>query len=242
VCRFATLLDSSKNGCRLKDGLFEKDKRAFGSKSASYVGLTGKDILAILKSAGQKKALELQKKYRDLGQIGEWAATDEALCAPIKNVLRTGLKYSARGFKDYADEKVKIEHHVDAVYKEYLKTMNSYFERDPQKSPVKSAKKPRKEKQEDLMLRCAKMYAEVIPGIELIQNVEEVKASCAYHKNPKFAFRVAFRRLCLLKAESKPGGIAPSLRIFDEAKKVSSSFLKALEWADEDHLESTPPQ
>lgn len=234
MCRFATLLDSSKNGCRLKDGLYRKDLRHFGPKS----GLAENGILATLKSAGEKKGIELQRKYTDLGTIDKWAATDEVLRAPIINVDTTALKYSARGFKDYAAEKVRIECHVKMAYDEYWKTMNAYMtNKDSQKSPIKSSKKSREKK--DLMLQCSKMFAEAIPEIELIQNVEEVKASCAYVMNPKFAFHVAFRRLCLLKAESKPGGLAPSLRIFDEAKKVSSRTLKALEWADDDHLEST---
>lgn len=190
--------------------------------------------MATLKSAGEKKGIELQMKYSNLGTIDKWVANDEALRAPIINVDTTALKYSARGFKDYLDEKVRIERHVQAAYEEYLKTMKVYMSnKNSPTSPIKSGKK-RKEKQDDLMLQCAKMFAEVIPEIDLIQNVEEVKASCAYAKNPKFAFHVAFRRLCLIKAESKPGGLAPSLRTFDEAKKVSSSFLKALEWADDD--------
>jgi RNA-dependent RNA polymerase len=240
VCRFATLLDSSKNGCRLKEGLLRRDLHTYGSKSSVpyNIGVEGRDILTILKSAGLKKGNELQKKYRDLGQIDKWIANDEALRAPVINADRTARKYSARGFKDYLDEFVSIQHHVHAAYEEYQRTLGVYFARKSEKS--KSVKKSRRDKQEDLFLQCAKLFAEVIPGIDLIQNVEEVKASCAYDKNPKFAFQVAFRRLCLLKGESKPGGLVPSLRIFDEAKKVSPSFLKALEWTDEDHLESAP--
>jgi hypothetical protein len=226
--RFATLLDSSKNGCRLKDGLLQKDKRRFVSKPKS---VDTRDILAILKSAGEKKGAELKQKYRNLGEI-DGQARDEALCAPFVNAMKTARKYSTRGFKDYADELDKIRLHVDAAYEEFKKAMDAY--EGPQNSSVK---RPRKSKQADMMLQCARVFSEAIPGIELIQNVEELKASCAYCMSSRtFGFSVAFRRLCLLKAESKPGGSIPSLRTFDEAKKVSSSFLKALEWAEDDHV------
>ena len=233
--RFATLLDSSKNGCRLKNGLLQRDLQIFGSKPSVPDNVVGRrNILATLKSAGQKKGIELQKKYSNLGRIDKWASTDDALLAPALNARMTCRKYTARGFKDYADEFSKIEDHVERASKEFWKTMHTY--QSQKKSSPSPVKKSRKEKQEDLFLQSAKMFAEPIPGIELIQNVEEVKASCAYGMGPNFAFHVAFRRLCLIKAESKPGGLVPSLRIFDEAKKVSSSFLRALEWADEDHV------
>lgn len=232
---FATLLDSSKNGCRLKDGLLQTDKSSFGSKpfTSKNVIRTGKeDILAILESAGQDKGAKLLEKHSRL-QTQE-LARDEALCKPFLNAINIAKKYSDLGFKAFGAELDKIREHVDEV----CKSVGSY----DSGSPSDQGRQTRKKKQNDHMHQCAKMFAEPVPGIQLIQNAEELKASYAHMRGSfRFGFQVAFRRLCLLKAESMPGGLIACTRIFDEAKKVSPSFLKALDWADEDHLEGSEP-
>lgn len=237
---FATLLDSSKNGCRLKGGLFNTDSRIYGSSlkqdlfqnpGSNAMG----DILNILKLAARKKGDELLQKYRDLGELDDWIADDKDLRRPIDDARKTAEKYAARGFKDFDTELKAIEARVQESYSIYGKSWAVYFSKKGQESP---AKKGKSQKSPDVMLECAKKFAEPIPGLEFIQNrhLEDIKASCAYVKNAKFSFQVAFRSLCLLKADASPGGLVPIVRIFDEAKKVTPSYLRALEWAEDENL------
>lgn len=238
---FATLLDSSKNGCRLKDNLFTTDSRSYGNPlkqiSNQNPGSNAmEDILNILKIAARKKGEELLQKYRDLGELDDWIANDVDLRRPIDDARKTARKYAALGFEGFSKELEAIDARVEEAYKIYLNSWSGYFSNKSQESPAKKSGKSRKPT--DVMLECAKKFAEPIPGLDFIQNrhLEDIKASCAYAKRPKFSFQVAFRNLCLLKADASPGGLVPIVRMFDEAKKVTPSYLRALEWAEDDNV------
>lgn len=236
---FATLLDSSKNGCRLKNGLFKADKQRYGFSPRGVESNAMADILGILKSAGRVKGDELMNKYKDLGDLGDWTADDIDLRRTIDMARKTAENYATRGFRDFEKEVKIIEAHVDGAYDMYRKSIKKYRSEKDQESTVKSSKS-RKEKSDDIMLECTKKFAEPIPGLELFQNrhLQDIKASYAYVKNPRFSFQVAFRSLCLLKADASPGGLVPIVRIFDEAKKVTASYMRALEWVEDDVLHS----
>jgi hypothetical protein len=238
---FATLLDSSKNGCRLKGNLFYIDSRNFGTSlkqtlnqdpSSNAMG----DILGILKFAARKKGDGLLQKYRDLGELDDGVEDDKDLRRPIEDARKTAKRYAALGFIDFDTELKAIDARVQEAYDIYLKSWASYHAKKSQESPTKKSGKSRKST--DVMLECAKKFAEPIPGLHFFQNrhLEDIKASCAYVKKPKFSFQVAFRNLCLLKADASPGSLVPIVRIFDEAKKVTPSYLRALEWAEDDNL------
>ena len=197
------------------------------------------DILDILQAAGRQKGDDLLAKYRSLGPPADWEADDEALRYPFQLVGRTADKFHQRGFTEYRKELDAIVALVDEAYGVYVESWRKYFDKKEQASPVKEKKsKSRKDKKEDVMLECARKFAEPIHGLELIQNVEEVKASCAYTRKPKFAFHVAFRELCILKAKSIPGGFVPALLMFDEAKKINGSYLRASKWADKESVDA----
>ena len=234
---FATLLDSSKNGCRLKDNLFKTDLRRHGNSSNQNPSSNAmEDILNILKIAARKKGDELLQKYRDLGELDDWIPDDVDLRRPIDDARQTAKKYAALGFEGYATELKAIDARVQESYSIYQNSWADYFSKKDQGSPTKKSGKS--SKSTDVMLECAKKFAEPIPGLDFIQNrhLEDIKASCAYVKKPSFSFQVAFRHLCLLKANASPGGLVPIIRIFDEAKKVTPSYLRALEWAEDDNL------
>jgi hypothetical protein len=98
-----------------------------------------------------------------------------------------------------------------------------------QSSPTKSKKKvKRKADQDDLMLPSSRAYVQPLEDIYLTPNLNQVKASYAYKLSSSFGFSVAFQELCSIKASNSPNGHAPNLRIFDEAKTFSASFLRAL--------------
>ena len=84
------------------------------------------------------------------------------------------------------------------------------------------------------MLASARAYAKPIHNIILTRDVEQVKASYAYQELPKFAFSVAFRELCHIKALASSDGIVPSIRIFDEGRTFSASFLRSLALCDKE--------
>jgi len=196
------------------------------------------DILGKLLSAGKKKGDELLERYKALAPA-DWEADDETLRRPFELAGQTADKCHQRGFAEYRKELNAIVALVDEAYGLYSKAWRDYFDKKEQESQVKEKKsKVRKEKKEDVILESARKFAEPIHGLELIQNVEEIKASYAYVKKPKFAFQVAFRELCLLKAKSMPGGFVPSLLMFDEAKKINGSYMRASRWADKESVDA----
>jgi len=191
------------------------------------------DILGILQSAGRTKGEELLQRYQGLGTLEDWEADDEALLCPFRLAGEAADKYHRRGFTDYRKELDAIVARVDEAFCVYKQSWRKHFDKKEQESPVKE-KKRKSRKEKDVMLECAKKFAEPIHGLELIQNVEAIKASCAYTKQPRFSFHVAFRELCSLKAKSTQGGHIPTAQMFDEAKKINGSYLRALKLADEE--------
>ncbi|KAF9535602.1 RNA dependent RNA polymerase-domain-containing protein [Crepidotus variabilis] len=235
---FATLLDSSKNGCRLQDGLFKKDLAKYGSSARHGSATPTSGILALLKDAGKRKGDELLTRYQHLEGADEWLATDAALLKPIQKAASVAQTRVQRKQYDYRAELDLIARRIEVVDDIYRETWKQYFAKNDKKAemytPSKGkSRRPKAEKQDDLMLECARKYAEPIEGLELIQNVEELKASYTYQKKPGLAFSVAFNELCRLKASAAPGGIAPSARVFDEARSTSSSYLRALAHTEE---------
>lgn len=136
----------------------------------------------------------------------------------------------------FTDELKSIRDHVDKAHDEF-KSAN----RRTSDTPTPS-KKPKKAKratadQDDKMLAAAQKYAEPLEGIILTRDLESVMASYAYTKSnsPHFAFTVAFQQICTIKAKSCKGGIAPSTREFDEARKITASFLRVLNRGTDDN-------
>lgn len=140
--------------------------------------------------------------------------------------------FKRKNKRDFTDELDLIRKHVDLANITFKKAIS----KKDQDSPSKSKKGFQiKSDQEDLTLKAAREYAEPIENILLTRNVEEVKASYAYRLNINFAFSVAFNELCLIKARASPEGIAPSLRIFDEGKSFTPSFLRTLLSCENEH-------
>lgn len=226
---FATLLDANKSGYRLKPSLLQIDLKRYGNTSAANLEAPrSKDILDILRKAGQRKGGELLKRYES---IEAKASQDKDLSLPYDTAIDYSHKAFDRGVDIFSKEIKNIRDHVDAAHKMWAKAVSS--SKGAQESPTKPAKNTKRKSSkktdgDDVSLASARAYAQPLEDLCLTPNLEEVKASYAYKISQSFGFSVAFQELCRIKARASPGGHAPNLRIFDEAKSFSSSFLRAL--------------
>ncbi|KAF9469499.1 RNA dependent RNA polymerase-domain-containing protein, partial [Collybia nuda] len=223
---FNILLDSSKTGLRLKPGIFERDRGQFGREIPDHNPPTTKPfILHSLLLAGTNAGHELLRQYDEISGIKNFTAADLDLKTPFNLASDHARKVSQElKINAFSEELSLIKKHVEAAF-DAFKTACA---KSDNPSPQKQRNKPRREKK-DSMLVAAQLYARDIPGVLLIRNVEEVKASYAYHlSSGTFAFNVAFRQICDIKAHADPRGVAPSIRPFDEAKAITSQFQKFL--------------
>lgn len=224
---FCTLLDASKTGHRLKPGVFTKDQK-------TYIPLPKESptfILGRLEKAGNDKGEELLSQ---LETLPKGALSDKDLKQPYEVANDFAMKSSARGFKVFYEDLSRIRKHVDAARDLYLIAVAAQKD-----APKDSKKRSRSAKKDDPMAVATRKFAEDIPGIEMTPNVEEIKASYSYVLSSPphhFAFQMAFRDLCMIKAKSSPGGIAPVIRTFDEVKSFSGSCMRALAMREEDYF------
>jgi hypothetical protein len=198
------------------------------------------NILNILQEAAQEKGDELLERYKSQKPDDSRQGRDRDLCKPYQLATDYALKaYQELKITAFTNEMSRIRKHVEEAFRSFQEAMGraSFNSQAKQASPTKrsrAARKKKKSDQEDVTLACARAYAEPVEGILLTRDVEQVKASYAYQLSQKFAFAVAFRELCHIKALASPGGIVPSIRIFDEGRTFSASFLRSLALCDED--------
>lgn len=213
--------------------MFDKDRARFGTLRPSSA--QSLNILNLLEEAGQRKGEQLLERYKAQGPKDQKQSGDLDLRKPYELANDYALTtYDKLKITAFTDEMSRIRTHV----KEALKLFQEASFKSPakQNSPTKRSKGAFKQKsdQEDPMLACARAYAEPITDIILTRDVEQVKASYAYRESPNFAFSVAFRELCHIKALASSDGITPSIRIFDEGRTFSASFLRSLALCDKD--------
>lgn len=222
---FNVLLDSSKTGLRLKAGVFEKDRARFGGSIPDFDRMIEPFILRALYRAGKTEGDALLEQYDKIGQDAD--RPDKDLKAPYSTFSEFALDaYTKGNFSGFSDQLKLVRDHVMKAREAF----NEGCRKSREGSPKKKQKRPKDQK--DPMLVASQMFAEAVDGVFSIPNIDEVKASYAYHESPTFAFAVAFRELCLIKARASPGGIAPSIRAFDESKTVLTSYLRAVVGAD----------
>lgn len=182
-------------------------------------------ILRALYRAGKTEGDALLEQYDKIGQDAD--RPDKDLKAPYSTFSEFALDaYTKGNFSGFSDQLKLVRDHVMKAREAF----NEGCRKSREGSPKKKQKRPKDQK--DPMLVASQMFAEAVDGVFSIPNIDEVKASYAYHESPTFAFAVAFRELCLIKARASPGGIAPSIRAFDESKTVLTSYLRAVVGAD----------
>lgn len=192
-----------------------------------------KDILLRLTEAGNAKGRELLHRY---GNLDTKESVDKDLKHPYEAFVNYCLDSISHGVKVFNSEIERIRDHVNAAYDIWLLAMSKIMNEQGFPNAAPGAKSKSMSKRNDnASWAAAQAYAQPIADIRLTPNVEEVKASYAYKRSPNFAFSVAFEELCCIKARASPGGRAPNLRIFDEAKTFSSSFMRALNRREDEH-------
>jgi hypothetical protein len=200
--------------------VFEKDRAHFGKLIPDFDKSSKPFVLHALYKAGKIEGEALLQEYDSIGQDDR---QDKDLMAPYSKFSEFALEAYDKGkVTIYTDQLGLVRNHVAKARQAFNEACQKSRDGSPEK------KQKRRKDQKDPMLVVAHMFAEAVEGVFLIPNIDEVKASYAYHVSPVFAFAVAFRDLCLIKARASPGGIAPSIRAFDEAKTVSTSFLRAV--------------
>lgn len=128
------------------------------------------------------------------------------------------------GYYRYNDELEALRQHIDDVY--------TVHQRFWAKSPCKPAtNQTRKASPSDSpSSHIALQFANGPEGHSLFrtQNLASIKASYAYTAGtPFFAFSVAFRDLCAIKAEASDH--VPTARFISEAMSIRSSFVRVYE-------------
>ncbi|KAF8079235.1 RNA dependent RNA polymerase-domain-containing protein [Lyophyllum atratum] len=231
---FNILLDSSKTGLRLKSGVFEKDQKRFGSSvPEKQENHSRRFIFHTLAAAGEAAGEEL---LRDYDATRKEEVKDADLSRPYTSA-------AARALKFFDDNALTPEHRrlltnelelIRAPVKEarilYGRAMRRFREAKEKaewETPRKKSKKTR-QREPDPFLQASQVFDREVQDVMLLQNVRELKASYAYELDPAFAFAVAFRDLCDLKARATPGGHAPTIRSFDQAKTIPATYVKAL--------------
>jgi hypothetical protein len=246
--RFNTLLDASKSGLILAEGIYERDQKKYGNFRDSYEDSFFGDpessekkltrpinrdshayILTKIEETARAKGAELMVKFNNASNsCSDNGMRDPELTKPYKDATEYANRmFLECKFTQFRDEMTLIRKHVDMVHNEWLiETRNAT--RSKQKS---KSKRGASSANTDVSKKAAMLFASPIEGVEAIQNVKEVLASFAHDGYPlsPFAFQVAFRQLCEIKARATRGGIAPCITEIDEMKTIPASSIRAME-------------
>ncbi|KAG2022571.1 RNA-directed RNA polymerase, variant 2 [Coprinopsis cinerea AmutBmut pab1-1] len=235
---FNTILDASKSGLRLKQSAFDRDQRLYGRKPDAF------GVLKELKIAGRRIKDEMFQIFNDqVGPQNKAVRKDSDLLAPYNTVAdlarRLKLENKLTG-QLFEEELERVRRHVEEaevlfgaqVAKQMSQAQYQEYSDSPSKAKA-SRGASNKSDQDDIMLAAARKLREPIPNSnEIITNLEEVKASCAYSMGKtagsQFAWSVAFSTLLQIKAKARNINYAAVLHEFDDAKNVSSGAVRAL--------------
>jgi len=251
-CRFTTCLDSRKTGLRVLENVFQKDSAKYGSKymrvdegvaenqSLARRGeALGSFILDDLQSFGSSIADSFWVKYeKPDGQpaADTWfKSKDKHLLRPYQRIseklseMRSLPQVKVDDFLAEARRELgAIEEHVKAMKLEWANIFRSK-ERGPAK---RKGSKPSKSSQDRAIDVLQRKFASGpdVPHIALLGDVPEIRASYAYSlcqpNNAKFAFAVAFKELCNIKAREQGGSILD--REFAELMSIPKSTVRTL--------------
>ncbi len=225
------MLDAGKTGHRLRPKSYQDHDKDFNKlpKSSEKRDF----ILDVLEDVGRSLRDDILKEYE---QQTICSGRDADLIKPLQDIKRRVAAGDGNGpdhqtaCKVLAKELELIEEHVRQV--------NSAYKRIPWRSisaSIGKGKKVKGDQKEDPTRKVAAMYASEVPGIILMSDreVTRVKASFAYKEmsqyNENFAFAVAFKDLCDIKASESSDGAAAVMRSLDEMKSIPASARKLVE-------------
>lgn len=232
---FTTCLDSSKTGLRVKGTVFSRDRKTWGSDKPWYVHTLGGNkgessvvkrekppfILDALVEYGHALKQKHLKEYQQHWDYQQDEEVDEDLAGPWKAARAKADQARAANLTVFSTNLEDIEMHVLGVLDAY-------------KRVVAAAKDT---KEESKSSSSSDPYTEVAcrffqkPAFREFQAFSDrdvciIKASFAALKSANFAFSVAFKDLCSIKAQAS--GSVPFTHLFAESmtipKKVTQSI------------------
>ncbi|KAG6834254.1 hypothetical protein H0H93_010862 [Arthromyces matolae] len=246
---FNILLDSSKNGYRLKEGVFEADRKTYGNAKIPELKSSDTDrswIFHSLRQAGKEAGDELLARYDAelmASNRGELAC-DKLLSSPYTTTIdRAHSDFDDRGDpwnheygrRAHADLK-RIRDHVELAFSEYRNANCNLVHEAQSPAPPKTPGKRKKAQSQksNPYARAQELYDQPIEGILYFRkiDIDQLKGSYAYHRNPKFAFAIASQDLYLIKALASSERIAPTVYSFGQAMTIPSTIF----WARLDYI------
>ncbi|KAH0591532.1 hypothetical protein J132_00225 [Termitomyces sp. J132] len=232
---FNALLDSNKTGDHLKPGIFEQDQKQF-SKPIPEFRMSDVEkpyIFHTLQRAGKAAGDELLREYDELEGVTQIAG-DKVLLQPYNLAAGRALKLCDQlenpGHLTLCEELESIRGCVDKAHEAYKSVMTKLAQESESASSKKKTTSRSKKMQRKLdpLAHVYELYNCQVEDVFFFQNVDEIKASYAYQLKPRFAFDVTFRELCTMKTKASLYGIAPTIRSFDEAKTIPSTYVRAV--------------
>ncbi|KAK0185175.1 RNA dependent RNA polymerase-domain-containing protein, partial [Armillaria mellea] len=227
---FNTLLDAGKTGHRLRLQSYTDHHKNFNQPKSSA---KREFILDVLEDVGKSLRDDILKKFE---QKTVCNGRDPDLIKPLQDIQRRIAAADANGPDHQAACKV-LSKELELV-REHVRQVKSSYQRINWSSTSASTGKRKKVKgdqKEDPARKVAAMYASEVSGIILMSDreVTRVKASFAYKEmsphTEHFAFAMAFKDLCDIKASESSDGAAAVTRSLDEMKSIPSSARKLVE-------------
>ncbi|KAK0465964.1 RNA dependent RNA polymerase-domain-containing protein [Desarmillaria tabescens] len=233
---FNTLLDAGKTGHRLRLESYRDHDKNF--KNPGRSASDGRPfILDILSDVGNSLRDDILKEYE---QHRVNSGSDADLLKPLLDIKRrvaaadAGNPQHQNACEFLKQELELVQKHVRRAQSEYKKIWwgsgsASTF------STGKNKNKKEGDQKEDQVRKVAALYASEVPGICIMSagEVARVKASFVYQdtsrSNENFAFKMAFKDLCDIKARESADGAAVVTRSLDDMKSFPTAARKLIE-------------
>lgn len=207
-------MDASKTGLRVKLPIFEQDRKQWGANKPWYTwkleqGKSGKEgnenscfkrsdppfILDVLVEEGERLREKVLQEYKTRHQDNHFEE-DQDLSKPWNTAKAKATQAKSNGTKGLWENLEDINSHVDEAWKGYQRAVAIYQHIPPEGSQSK----------EGLFERVTSSFAKTPSFRGFIfysdDDIQTLKASLAAIKSLRFAFSVAFRDLCAIKARA----------------------------------------
>ncbi|KAI6015621.1 RNA dependent RNA polymerase-domain-containing protein [Pisolithus marmoratus] len=229
---FTTCLDSSKTGLRVKEIVFSRDQKTWGSEKPWYVHtLAGKKgetnmvkrdkppfILDALMEYGDALKQKHLKEYQHHWNSQQDDDVDEDLAGPWRAARAKADQARAENLSVFSSNLEDIEIHVQRLLDAYKKVAAAT--RGTTRSS--SSSNPYTE------LACKFLQKPKFRGFQAFSDGDVclIKASLAALKSMRFAFSVAFRDLCRIKAQAS-GSVAFTY-LFAESMSIPKTVVQSI--------------
>jgi hypothetical protein len=221
------LLDAAKSGLRVKGDVLSQDKRDYSRRRPDCMKKKDDDdrlplvrdpdlptfVLDVLVKAGEE---EQERHLIEFDKLEVGDSIDQALLEPYERVVR-----KASNVPILSSELEAIKDHVFRLYDPW-KNVCGLLREASQSGPGWR----RSTRDRNQLSNLVKQFADEVPGICVLPNADEIKASFAYKVSLKFGFSMAYQELCAIKARSEVQG--PITQSLLETMKIPSSSLRAL--------------